>query len=184
MTNMSDGNGTLGQDTGRYFLHFERLLSHSPERVWQAITEEDELSAWFPARMVGPRERGAVLQFIFAPVPGQVPEDSTEEGIMMTGEMRVFDPPLTLEYTWDVDVLRFELEARPEGTLLKFTHTFDDKGRGAREAAGWDICLASLEAQVAGDSAEPFTNERHADLFERYALRFGPDGAVHKNPNA
>ena len=180
---MSDGKGTLGQKAGRHSLRFERLLSHSPERVWRAITEDDELSAWFPARIAGLRERGAALRFILPPEPGQVPADSAEEGLTMTGEMLVFDPPSILEYKWDVDVLRWELKARPGGTLLTFTHTFDDKGRGARDAAGWDMCLASLEARLAGRSAEPFTTQRHEDLFAHYVRRFGSDAAVHKSPD-
>ncbi len=35
----------------------------------------------------------------------------------MTGAMLVFDPPRLLEYTWDVDVLRWELEPRAGGTV-------------------------------------------------------------------
>ncbi len=180
---MSDGKGTLGQHGKRHTLRFERLLSHPPDRVWRAITEDADLSAWFPARIVGAREAGAALRFIFPPKPGQVPADTPEEGLTMTGEMLVFDPPRVLEYLWDADVLRWELEPHPRGTLLTFTHTFDDKGRGARDAAGWDICFASLEAVLEGRTPQPFTTERHKDLFAHYARRFGPDGAVHKTPD-
>lgn len=180
---MNDGKGTLDQRSDRHCLRFERQLAHSPQRVWQALTDDGELATWFPARIDGAREPGAPLSFIFPPVAGQVPADSTEEGAVMTGEMLVFDPPSVLEYMWDVDLLRWELEPRDGGTLLTFTHIFDDKRRGARDAAGWDICLASLSALLAKRVAEPFTDERHADLFAHYEERFGPEAAVLKSPN-
>lgn len=179
---MADGAATLQGRGGRYALRFERILSHSRERVWQAITAEDELSMWFPARMKGDRAVSATLRFIFPQNPGQVRADSVEEGAVMAGEMLVFDPPSVLAYRWDVDVLRWKLEDHPDGTLFTFLHTFDDRGRGARDAAGWDICLASLEARLAERPVEPFTHVRHQRLFAQHARRFGPDGAVHRSP--
>ena len=52
---MSEGTGILVERGGRHTLRFERFLSHSRGRVWRAIAAEDELSTWFPARMVGDR---------------------------------------------------------------------------------------------------------------------------------
>lgn len=177
--NENEASGTLGEQGGRQVLRFTRFLGHSRERVWRAITSESELSAWFPARMMGDRELGAALRFVFPPEPGQTPSDSDDEGLVMTGEILVYDAPGLLEYRLDVDVLRWELEERPGGTLLTFTHTFDDKGRAARNAAGWDHCLASLEALLAGNPVEPFTWESYDRRFARYARRFGPERAVH-----
>ena len=179
--NESEGTGTLEERGGRYTSRFERFLGHSRERVWRAITSEDDLSAWFPARMVGEREVGAALRFVF-PEPGRTPTDSDEGGLVMTGEALVWDPPGVLEHRWDGDVLRWELEERPGGTLLTFTHTFDDQGRAAWDAAGWDHCFASLEACLGGSPVEPFTWERHNDRLARYARRFGPEGAVQRRP--
>ena len=179
---VSEGTATLGERDGRHTLRFEGFFSHLRERVWQAIAAEDELSSWFPARMAGDRAVGATLRFIFPRKSGQVPADSVEEGVVMADEMLVFDPPSVLAYRWDVDVLRWELEDHPDGTLVTFSHTFDDKGRGAREAAGWDICFASLKARLAERPVEPFARVRHQKLFTQYARRFGPDGAVHRPP--
>jgi uncharacterized protein YndB with AHSA1/START domain len=41
-------NGKLETTDGRAVLRFERRLEHSPERVWRAITEAEELRHWFP----------------------------------------------------------------------------------------------------------------------------------------
>lgn len=175
---MNDGKGALLDHSGRHSLRFERLLTHPPDELWSALTEIDELSVWFPAKIEGPREPGASLRFVFPPEPGQVPADSTEEGATMSGEMLVFDSPQILEYTWEDDVLRWELDPRADGTLLTFTHTFADKARAAREASGWTICLESLEASLASLPVEPFTTQRFDALFEDYARRFGPAAAV------
>ena len=102
----------------------------------------------------------------------------------MTGEMLVFDPPRAVEYSWEGEVLRWELDARGGGTLLIFTHTFDDKAKAARDASGWDICLASLEANLAGLPVESFTAERFETLFADYARRFGPEVAVRRTADA
>jgi uncharacterized protein YndB with AHSA1/START domain len=43
---------------GRYVLRFERLLAHSRERVWRALTEHQELAAWHPTPLCW-RERAS-----------------------------------------------------------------------------------------------------------------------------
>ncbi len=40
--------GTLETADDGNLLRFERRLDHSPERVWRALTEPDELAHWFP----------------------------------------------------------------------------------------------------------------------------------------
>ena len=180
---MKDRKGTLRDDSGKYSLRFERHFAHPPERVWRALTENDELAGWFPAQVRGAREPGAALEFVFPLEPGQVPGDSVEEGLTTMGQMVVFDAPLVLEYTWEGEVLRWELAPRRGGTRLIFTHTFDDKAKAARDASGWDFCLATLEAQLSGLPAEPFSPERFDVLFADYAQRFGPAAAVRRTPD-
>ena len=36
-------------DDGRVAIRFVRLLPHPPEKVWRAITDPEQLAAWFPA---------------------------------------------------------------------------------------------------------------------------------------
>lgn len=43
--------GTLEQIDGRPALRFTRHLPHPIERVWRAVTDHDELAAWFVAPM-------------------------------------------------------------------------------------------------------------------------------------
>lgn len=40
---------TMYDEGGRTVIRFERLLRHSPERVWSWLTKADELAAWHPS---------------------------------------------------------------------------------------------------------------------------------------
>jgi len=154
-------HGTLTTRDNRVELQFERRLAHPPEKVWRALTDNQELAHWFPARIEGARETGAELRFFFA------------EGEPGTGKLSVFDPPRVLEYTWDGEMLRWEL--RPEGTgcVLRFTTLPSDRANAARDATGWHFCLDNLEATVDGNPAAGFDKERFSALNAEYAARFG-----------
>src|SRR3954447_12743839 len=56
---MDAADGRLEEHQGRWRLRFERRLAHPPERVWRAITEPDDLRAWFPFDIEGDRAAGA-----------------------------------------------------------------------------------------------------------------------------
>ena len=169
--------GTLHHHGTRHRLRFERRLAHPPEKVWRALTENAELAHWFPTRIDGPREPGAKLRFVF-------PGERTEEWAAMDGELMVYDPPRTLEYSWGGDILRWELQPGGEHTLLVFTHTFEDETKAARDASGWDVCLDSLESALAAAPPDPFTMERFDVLFEKYAQRFGAKASSRRTPGA
>ena len=34
-------------DDGRYVLRYERQLRHPPEKVWEALTEPEQIEAWW-----------------------------------------------------------------------------------------------------------------------------------------
>ena len=73
-----------------------------------------------------------------------------------------------------------ELEASGGGTLLRFTHAFDDRDRASRDAAGWHVCLDELEKRVAGEPATaPGMEEtpEHKRLYAEYLERGLPSGA-------
>ncbi|WNG17838.1 SRPBCC domain-containing protein [Cystobacter fuscus] len=154
-------HGTLTTRGDRVELRFERRLAHPPEKVWRALTDGQELAHWFPARIEGARQNGAELRFFFA------------EGEPGTGRISVFEPPRVLEYTWDGDLLRWELHPEGTGCLLVFTTLPGDRARVARDATGWHFCLDNLEAAIAGNPAAGFDKERFSALNAEYAARFG-----------
>jgi uncharacterized protein YndB with AHSA1/START domain len=179
--------GTLHHQDKRHTLRFERRLAHPPEKVWRALTDNAELMHWFPAEIRGDRQQGAKLKFVFHQAGAQVDsevskkmaaEQQSYESSPMAGEMTVYEPPRTLEYTWDGEVLRWELKPQDGHTLLVFTHTFEDEGKSARDASGWEVCLGSMERRLAGLPPEPMTMEKMNGLFEDYAQRFGPKASA------
>lgn len=159
-------DGTLIDRGGTAVLVLERRYPHPPELVWRAVTEPAELAHWFPAEVELRLEPGAPITFRMA-----------DEDDATTGEVLEVDPPLRFAFRWDTDVLRIDLAADGTGTRLTFTH---ELGGGAiarlgaaRNAAGWDACLAALEARL--DGREPPAETSPLPRMEQYLSRFGLD---------
>jgi uncharacterized protein YndB with AHSA1/START domain len=174
--NRGAGEGRLEEAEGRWRLRFVRVLEHSPEKVWRALTEEEHLAAWFPTTIEGELRAGAPLQFRF--------RDSDLPATM--GEMIECEAPRVLEFTWgfseeDVDQperSRFELAREGDGCRLTFTTTYDLVGKSARDAAGWHVCFDLLAGHLAGEPPAAPSPDLWKPLERRYAARFGPEAAT------
>ena len=57
--------GTLRHLPDGYEVRWERRLAQPRTRVWRALTDGDELRAWFPAAIEGAWTVGARLRFSF-----------------------------------------------------------------------------------------------------------------------
>lgn len=158
--------GELEKVGERYELRFERHLAHSPERVWKALTEPDELRKWFPDTIVVKEWRvGAPLQF------------RHEAGIYaFDGEVVAYEPPRLLEIRWGTDKIRFEVEPTRTGSKLTLIDTIDELGKAARDGAGWHACLDALERALDG-KPRPETNV-WAEVHEDYVKKFGPEAST------
>jgi uncharacterized protein YndB with AHSA1/START domain len=157
-------HGTYETIDDRPALRFERRLNHPVERVWRAISEPEELKAWFPSTVSGEIAPGASLTFTFE--QGEAPA--------MHGEVTEHDPPRRLAFYWGDDHLRFELEPAGDGCLLRFTALLDARDKAARDAAGWHTCLDRLEAALAGAAAG---DDAWRELYAEYERRGLPTGA-------
>jgi uncharacterized protein YndB with AHSA1/START domain len=176
-------DGTLEiRDDGKYVLRFERNLAHPPQKVWRALTEPDQLREWFPTDIVGEREVGARIRFVFredAPKAEDMPELLEHDPVELDGEFTEFDPPRLLAYTWGDEDLRWELDPIEDGCRLIFTSVFDESSgiphpagpryRAARDASGWEACLANLGALLDGSAP---SEDLWRDLYEGYVERF------------
>ncbi len=161
--------GTIEQlDDGRWRLRFTRALQHPPEKVWRAITEPEHLAHWFPTTIEGDRTAGAPLRFSFR-------EHRLDP---FEGEMLAYEPPSLLEFTWGPDVLRIELEPSDEGTMLTLLDTLEERGKGARDAAGWHACLDVLAAELDGQPADLESSTVWKDVHPHYEEAFGPEAAT------
>lgn len=153
-------DATLLTDRARPAIRLERRLPDSPEVVWQALTEREQLRSWFPCDVIlsgGRWEVGAAITF---PFPKEVLD------LTLTGEVLEIDEPNVLAFTWGDDTLRFELAADGDGTRLVLVDELPPEA-AARNAAGWESCLDRLE----GREPAPDAWQRR---FEEYAAAFEP----------
>jgi len=149
-----------------------RELRHSPEKVWQAITDPAHLREWAP--FDADENLGAVgttvrLTTVGAPTP-MVSETTVTRA----------DAPRLLEYKWGGFDMRWELEAAGGGTRLTLW-TNIDRRYIAMGAAGWHVCLDVLESSLAGDpigrivGMEALKFDGWQRLHAEYAKQFGAD---------
>ncbi|SHN43487.1 SRPBCC family protein [Cryptosporangium aurantiacum] len=152
---------------GRHVLRIERRLAHPPARVWRALITPAELSRWFPADVSGGFEPGGKLTFTFR----------EEEAPPSDGQVVAFEPERVFAFTWEEDVLRWELAPDGEGSLLTLVHTFDDGPGAASFATGWVACIDVLDASLDGrPTAEPsagWTAATHDHYLDAFGLREG-----------
>lgn len=162
---MTTEHATLERGDGQSTLRFERRLRHGVDRVWRAVTEPDELAAWFPAAVIYEQRAGAPMQFDFGGMHGQD---------VWPGEVLEWDPPRAFAFRWGTDDLRFVLEPEGDHTILVFTHTFrHEPGKPARDAAGWESCLDELTTHMDGGTMVGGGGTTWAAHHLDYLARFG-----------
>jgi len=150
------------KDGEKWTLILVRELRHSPEKVWQALTDPAHLREWAP--FVADGSLGTV---------GTV--KLTWVGTQQALETRVTraDAPKMLEY----NDTRWELEAFGGGTRLTLWHNIDRRFI-SWGAAGWHISFDVLDrflsgtpiGRIAGGEAMKFGWQR---LNAEYAKQFG-----------
>jgi uncharacterized protein YndB with AHSA1/START domain len=164
---------TLYTAEGRPVLRFERRLAHTPEKVWKAVTDPAEMSHWFPAGVHTELRVGAPMRFSFEG------EHMDLGSPFQEGEILELDPPKVYAFRWFDSVLRFELVPDGDGCLLVFTQTLSDAGTWgdrpavARQAPGWDACLAWLAARLDAGERLPMEPTWFLERAERYVEEFG-----------
>jgi uncharacterized protein YndB with AHSA1/START domain len=163
----ADEFGVLERKGPVSVLRFRRCLAHPTDTVWQALTGDAAVEAWFPTTVEGPKRAGSPLRFSFR----------QGEAEPFEGEMLAFEPPRLLELRWGHDVLRFEVTPDGSGCVLELTVTFAEHGKAARDAAGWHVCLERLGRLLGGDGgALPDGGWREVHAF--YVERLGPEASV------
>jgi uncharacterized protein YndB with AHSA1/START domain len=152
---------TLHSGGQRASLRLERHLVDPPEVVWSALTDPDQLRSWFPCDVEvvgGTWKVGAAIVFRFAP---EVID------MVLHGQVLAIDQPTLLSFSWGEETLRFDLSAEGTGTLMILTDELPP-GIAARNAAGWEQCLALLAKE------EPAEEPGWQARFDRYVGEFSP----------
>jgi uncharacterized protein YndB with AHSA1/START domain len=165
---------------GSTVIRFERRLSHSPERVWEAITDPAQVIRWWGELSADFRRGGEfMLRWL------NTDEENRSSG--WRGTLTEFDPPRLLETSgvwgstdepWGENnaTLRLELKADGDGTILRFTNTLDampDEYR-TKTLAGWHWHLDTLAGVLDGKPDRSLTEVDgwgpiHAVYEEQYA---------------
>jgi uncharacterized protein YndB with AHSA1/START domain len=157
------------KDGEKWTLILVRELRHSPEKVWEALTDPAQLREWAPFEADGSLSTVGTtvnLTTVGAPTPF-----ATETKVTRA------DAPTLLVYNWgDFDV-RWELAPLGDGTRLTLW-TSIDRRYISMGAAGWHICLDVLDhllsgaplGRIVGPGAMKFGWKR---LNAEYAKQFG-----------
>jgi Activator of Hsp90 ATPase homolog 1-like protein len=152
------------RDGEKWTLILVRELRHSPEKVWQALTDPAHLREWAPFEVEGSLGRvGATVKLTW------VGTSSPLETTVMRA-----DAPKVLEY----NDIRWELEALGGGTRLTLW-TNIDRRFVSMGAAGWHIAFDVLDhllsgtpiGRIAGGDAMKFGGWQR--LNAEYAKQFG-----------
>jgi len=152
------------RDGERWTLILVRELRHSPEKVWQALTDPAHLREWAPFEVEGSLVRvGSTVKLTW------VGTSSPLETTVMRA-----DAPKVLEY----NDIRWELEALGGGTRLTLW-TNIDRRFVSMGAAGWHIAFDVLDhllsgtpiGRIAGGDAMKFGGWQR--LNAEYAKQFG-----------
>ena len=129
------------RDGEKWTLILVRELRHSPEKVWQALTDPAHLREWAPFDADG--NLGTVGNTVKLTTVGAPALRVTETTVTRA------DAPELLEYNWGGFDMRWQLEAFGNGTRLtlwtNIGHRFIAMG-----AAGWHICFDVLDHLLSG----------------------------------
>jgi len=129
------GGTRFRKDGEKWTLIIARELRHAPEKVWQALTDPDQLREWAPYvvdKNLG--AAGAAVKLTWAQTANAFDVKVTRA-----------DPPHLLEYA----DMRWELEPLGSGTRLTLWHSIDRR-YVTWGAAGWHIALDVLSRLLDG----------------------------------
>ena len=160
----------IRKDGEKWTLVLVRELRHSPEKVWQALTDPAHLREWAPFDADGSLAKAGTavkLTTVAAPTPHVTETQVTRA-----------DAPTVLEYAWGGNDIRWELEPFGGGTRLTLWHNIDRRFI-SMGAAGWHICFDVLDRFLGGTpigrmvGAESMKFGGWQRLHAEYAKQFG-----------
>ena len=160
----------IQKDGDSWTLILVRELRHSPDKVWQALTDPAHLHEWAP--FDADRSLGTVGTRVKLTTVGAPALHVTETTVTRA------DRPNVLEYNWGGFDMRWELEVVAGGTRLTLWTNIDRRFI-AMGAAGWHICFDVLNhllsgapiGRIVGPEAMKFVGWQR--LNAEYAKQFG-----------
>jgi uncharacterized protein YndB with AHSA1/START domain len=163
----------IEKDGDNWTLVLVKELRHSPEKVWSALTDPEELHQWAPFDADGNLGSvGAKVKLTTVGAPVAYASETT---------VTKAEAPTLLEYKWGDHDMRWKLEAVGQGTRLTLW-TNIDRRYIAMGAAGWQVCFDVLDQLLDGDPIGRITGpdamkvEGWQRLHKEYAQQFGKEG--------
>ena len=163
-----------GPKKNMWTLILVRELRHSPDKVWQALTDPVHLREWAPFVVDGDLSTvGATVNLTWVGNPTPIPTKVTRA-----------EASEVLEY----GDIRWKLEPLGGGTRLTLWHSIDRRFI-SWGAAGWHISIDVLDRLLAGDpigriaGADAMKSAGWQRLVGEYAKQFGtePPGRTPKD---
>ncbi|HEX6389486.1 MAG TPA: SRPBCC family protein [Solirubrobacteraceae bacterium] len=160
--------GTVEQRDGKQVIRFERHLRHPIERVWEALTDPDELIGWW-GRVERELRVGGAFTVTWLNTRdhegNEIPEPFT-----MDATITALQPPTLLEMdSEEHGVLRFDLVGTHDGTFLRFSATGDVPEEFRLPAlAGWHMHLDALATVLDGGSVDLVEIPQWDEIRARY----------------
>lgn len=128
------------------------FINAAPKRVFQALTEKEDLERWFLAKAEVDLRPAGALRFEWAP-------EAVEVGKILT-----LEPSHRLSYSWEAlspgpTTVTFELGEENNGTQLHLFHTGIGEGESwksyhAAVNSGWDVHLQNLTSWLETGTCE------------------------------
>ena len=167
------------KDGEKWTLILVRELRHSPEKVWQALTDPAQLREWAPFDADGSLEAaGTRVKLTTVGAPALHVTETT---------VTRADAPKLLEYNWGGFDMRWQLEALAGGTRLTLW-TNIARPYISMGAAGWHICFDVLDRLLAGRpigrivGPEAMKSSGWQRLHSEYAKQFAAETTESKKP--
>jgi len=123
-------------------------LEASPERVWQALTSPEELTAWYWPASLSPKATSDPT------VGGHFGITTASKDMGFAGEYLELEPPRRIVQSWrwagEDSASRVTIDLTPagDGTDLVVTHAELDAATAEMYRAGWQSCLDRLPAHL------------------------------------
>jgi uncharacterized protein YndB with AHSA1/START domain len=158
------------KDGEKWTLILVREMRHSPQKVWQALTDPAQLREWAPFDADGSLAKaGSTVKLTTVGAPGP---HVTESKVTRA------EAPKLLEYNWGDFDMRWELEPSADGTRLTLWTNIDRRFI-SMGAAGWHIAFDVLDhllggtpiGRIVGPDAMKFDGWQR--LNGEYAKQFG-----------
>jgi uncharacterized protein YndB with AHSA1/START domain len=117
----------------------KQIFAASPNAVWKAITDKDEMKHWYFSLEEFSPEHGFLFRFVSGPDP--------DRQYLHLCEVTEVDPGKKLAYSWryegfeGISLVTFELLNQDGGTLLQLTHA----GLGSFPASNPDFDRSNFE---------------------------------------